>query len=207
MSVSRWIYVPLAAALMLAGGFWIVLWLAGVTLGFEAVAVWLLAGAALGFLLQHHNTRRAEALAAGEAFHEIEQRRTVALPAEFPTAFEFCRAAVAAAGPAEIIYEDAAGGRIIAKTNRGLDANPDEITFDLKRVTEILTEVEISVRPTLNTVIVANGESWIIAEEVVRSIKAATEKQLSQRLPPGAPKPAREEAAGERREPERVPAD
>ena len=207
MSVSRWIYVPLASALLLAGGFWILLWLAGVTLGFEAVAVWLLVGAALGFLLQHHNTRRAAALAAGEAFHEIEQRRIVALPAEFATAFEFCRAAVAAAGPAEIVFADAAAGEILARTDRGLDANPDEITFHLKSVTEILTEVEILVRPTLNPVIVASGESWLIAEELVRSIKAATEKRLSQRLPAGAPTPAREEAAGESREAERVPVD
>lgn len=207
MNISRWIYVPLLSALAFAGGIWILFWLAGVTLGFEAIAVWLLAGALLGFLLHGDNARRAHALAAGEAFHELEQRRTVALPAEFRTAFECCRAAVAAVGPAEIVFADAAGGEILARTSRGLDANPDEIRFTLKSVTDILTEVEIRVRPTLKTLLVGNGESWLIAENLARSVRAAADRRLSQRLSAGAPTPARDEAAGTPRDSTRVPVD
>jgi hypothetical protein len=102
---------------------------------------------------------------------DVRQRRTLVVLVNYEKAFELCREALLSLERGKIKTKDLQNGTI-----HGVNALDwktfwknkfwGTIDFNLKKINENLTEIEISIDPMMQTMIVSNGQSWKIAEDL-----------------------------------------
>jgi hypothetical protein len=99
--------------------------------------------------------------------------------------FELCKEAVSSLKRGKIKIVNPENGIIKAKTGINLWSFGDSINIKIAEITEHSSEVEIFVRPIVRTVLISNGESWKIAEQISDHLKNANleiiQKQLNVR--------------------------
>lgn len=101
----------------------------------------------------------------------IIQNRIITLLMTDESAFNLCKYAITDLN-AKINTENKEKGFIKAKTNTNFHSFGTEFTFNLNKITDNLTEVEIQTRPSVKTTIVDYGESLRIIEEITQYLKA-----------------------------------
>lgn len=165
MKISRYIKFPLI--------FGILVMLNSLFFSFEPSLYKLLSafsgGAFIGIILQiisNYKTRQTESEAAEDDFSTY-QNRTVSLLCEFDKAFDLCLESIEFLKKGKIELADKEQSIIKAKTGINLKSFGNLVEFKLKEITENLTEVEISTKPSVPTTLIDYGESLETVKKLV----------------------------------------
>lgn len=118
-------------------------------------------GAIIGIILQIYNDykiRETEVEATEEQF-ATHQTRRISLLCDFDEAFELCIKSIEDLKKGRIELTDHKNGLIKAKTGMSFNSFGNIIEFNLKAITEILTEIEISTKPFVSITLIDYGKS------------------------------------------------
>ena len=173
MKINRWIYTPFYIAVFFALNIFLFNWILGRPVDFESFVIWLIWGIFNGFLCLYISDVNARRISKGEdqrAF-SVKQDRSLVLLMSYEKAFNLCRESVVLIKRGKIKNENVINGTINAKSKISWDTWGEKIDFNLKKINENLTEVEIFVYPSVKTVIVSDGGGWKIAETICNFLK------------------------------------
>jgi hypothetical protein len=169
MRINRWIFVPLIFALSMGILFaWMDsnYWLGGLLYGFTL-------GAIEGLIIQLWSEYRTKSISRTkeEKDFSILQKRNIVLLLNLADAFNVCEESIEQLGNARIKYENRDDRFIKAKTKINFHSFGTEIKVNLTPLNDSLTEVEISTRPSLRTIVVDYGESLNVIEKMSSFLK------------------------------------
>ena len=161
MKRSIWIYFPLIITLFYV--------LPGILLGDSSSSIlfWLIYGAAVGFGTLIWTKYRAKKVTGNDKpeIYEPRQKRIFTVLLGYKKAFEVCRQAVDSLNPAQIKVENFSDGVLKFRTPYNWQTFGHNVTVNLKKLNENLTEIEISTVPIPRTVLVSSGYSWKVVED------------------------------------------
>ena len=182
MKISRYIKFPLI--------FGILVMLNSLFFSFEPTLYKLLTafsgGAVIGIVLQiisNYKTRQTESEAAEEDFATY-QTRTVSILCGFDDAFDLCLESVEQLKKGKIELADKEQGFIKAKTSMNLKSFGNTLEFKLKPITEKLTELQISTKPTVPTTLIDYGESLETIKKLIEFFNAQNIELNQKQLEP-----------------------
>lgn len=115
-----------------------------------------------------------------EAF-EVHHVRNVDLTLPYSTTFDLCIGGLHLMGGFSIQEEDRSSGEINAKAGRGFLVKPNQVTFHIKSVNDLLTHVEVSSKPLSRWAVVDFGKNLENVERIVgylRSHSIDSSKQM-----------------------------
>lgn len=171
MKINRWIYLPLYFGISWA----VIYFLVGFIKSWEGFVLYFIMGAGFGFAAQIWSHVSAKKISGGkdsEEIHKVRQNRKFTLLLSYEKSFELCRQAVQSLDPAKIKKTDFESGIITARTRMNWNSFGTLINFDLKKINQNLTEVEISTRPVIKSTLIDYGESWKVSEDICNYVKA-----------------------------------
>ena len=177
MKISRWIYVPLLFAVLYFLFTYFFASLSGIT-------YWLIYGTVMGSLTLYFSDRKVRKISKNSSdkrVFEVRQKREIVLLTDYEKAFALCRAAILSLKGYVINQEDLENGVIKAQGEVNWNFWGNKINFNLRKINKTLTEVEISVHPALKTTIISSGESWEIAEEIIKFL-SAKDAEINQKV-------------------------
>ncbi len=168
MKRSIWIYFPLIIILSYV--------LPRILFGDSSSSIlfWLIYGAAVGFGTLIWIKYKAKKVAGTDKpeIYEPRQKRTITVLLGYKKAFEVCRQAVDSLNPAQIKVENFSDGILKFRTPFHLHNFGHNVTVNLKKLTENLTEIEISTLPIPRIARVDSGYSWKIVEDFCNFVQA-----------------------------------
>ena len=168
MKRSIWIYFPLIIILSYV--------LPRILFGDSGLSIlfWLIYGAAFGFGLLIWNNYKAKKVAGTDnpEIYEPRQRRVITVLLDYQKAFKICRQAVDSLNPAKIKVENFSDGILKFRTPYNWHTFGHNVTVNLKKLNENLTEIEISTVPIPRTALISSGYSWKVVEDFCNFVKA-----------------------------------
>ncbi len=104
---------------------------------------------------------------------EVHHVRHVELRLPYDQAFDLCISSVNAVKKGKIRMEDRPQGRIEARAGLTWTSWGEVISFDLRRIDEDRTRVEVSSKPVLRTTLVDLGKNLENVEKIAGSLTLA----------------------------------
>jgi len=125
-------------------------------------------GVLTGFVIVALNDRLARRRSGidDEEIYKARQSRRVTVALDVSKALELCREAATSINGMKFRSVNQATQEVIARSSLKWDSFGNVITMSAVRLGEHLTEIQITTRPVLSTVIIGNGISWKEASEV-----------------------------------------
>jgi hypothetical protein len=174
MKISRWIYFPLIYTLIYVSLMCIFFLILGEPLLSFQFGLWLLNGLLISFVLLYFSYRKAKKLSNNtddERIHHVRQNRELVVLLDYEKAFNLCREAILSLRKGKIKSANPETGELKASCKLRWDLPRHKIEFNLKKINENLTEIELHVFPPWKTVVVSSGHSWKIAEDLTTYLK------------------------------------
>ncbi len=156
---------------IIAGAFFSLLW--GLSTGLiVGLFTGLLFGGLMALILGSLHIWSVRRMPYGEPEGAMEVRhlRRVELRLPYDQAFDLCLSSVRAVRKGKIRGKDRSLGRIEAKAGMTWTSWGEVISFDLRRVDENRTRVEVSSRPVLRTTLVDLGKNLENVERIAGSL-------------------------------------
>ena len=169
MKVSRWIYIPLFFGLCF--GFLSVI--SNNESSLNRFLFGFISGALMGLILQIWSYFRTKGISRmdNQSNFSTNQRRNLVVLLSFDKTFELCCESVESVKSAHIKSKNFVNGFIEAKTKMNFYSFGTEIIFNLKAVSESLTEIEVLARPVVKLTLVDYGQSLNTIEKIVIFLK------------------------------------
>lgn len=95
----------------------------------------------------------------GTTSTSVVQERDVDLELKMEDAFEFCKVATSTIKGTKITFEDLSRGVICAKTPLNISTWGDVIEFELRKITDEMTNVRVKSKPALATTVIDYGKN------------------------------------------------
>lgn len=168
MKRSIWIYFPLIIILAYV--------LPRILFGDSNLSIlfWLIYASAFGFGTLVWTKYKAKKVAGTDnpEIYEPRQRRIITVLLDYNKAFELCRQAVDSLNPAQIKVENISDGILKFRTPYNWHTFGHNVTINLKKLNENLTEIEIFTVPIPRTALISSGYSWKVVEDFCNFVKA-----------------------------------
>ncbi len=167
MKISRWIYFPLIIILAYVLPH---LLLNGSTL---EITIWLIYGTIFGFGMLWWSNYKARQVNETDnpEIYETRQHRTLTVLLNYEKTFKVCRQAVDSLDPAKIRIENPADGIIKFRTRMNWNSFGHNVTVNLKKINNSLTEIEILTVPIPRTALISSGYSYKCVEDFCRFVR------------------------------------
>ncbi len=179
MNFYRWVIFPLISAILLS----LSLGICFIAIGFPLIKFGFLlgfvTGGLIGFGLQLFNeyqTKRVFPKAFGNDF-EVGQNKTFTMFIGYDETVSLCLKFIKQNLKAKIKYQDYSSGVIEAKTKMGWKSDGNIISFEIRKITEDTTEIEVSTKPLLPTALADFGEGLKIVGNLTDFFQIENEKR------------------------------
>jgi hypothetical protein len=169
MRINRWIILPLLFAVSITiPAFFFTDRLTSGQILFK-----LCWGAVCGLALAAWNDIRARQRSGitDEEIYKVRQSRFVTVAGSIEKALELCREAATSIEGLKLRSVNEATKEVIARSRLKWETFGNVITMRASRVGENLTEIQITTRPILPTIIVDYGSAWEEANEVAKYLR------------------------------------
>ena len=106
-----------------------------------------------------------------EEIYKVRQSRSVTVALDVARALELCHEAATSINGMKLRSVNEATHEVIARSRLKWDSFGNLITMQAVRLGENLTEIHITTRPVLRTVIIGNGISWEETNDVAKYLR------------------------------------
>lgn len=178
MSLYRWVLFPLISAILLSISLGVCFMAIGYPLIKFGFLLGFITGAIIGFGLQLFNeykTRKVLPMAA-EGDFEVVQGKIFTMFTGYDETVALCMKFLEQNPEAKIKHNDKLMGKIEAKTKMGWNTNGNIMNFEIRKITEYATEIEVSTKPSFPTTLVDFGEGLEILEKLDNFFQSESEK-------------------------------
>ena len=164
MKISRYIYIPLIIGVLYS--------FIGVFSfdGFFPIGLYFIAGTLLGFGFLFYNDHKIKKIASKdnqEAF-KVRPQKNVIIFTHYDKAFDLCLDSLSVLGKGKIKKEDKTNGSIKFRTSMSWESFGHNITYEIKELTQVTTEVEIKSVPIPRTALLDYGEGFKHIEDIAK---------------------------------------
>lgn len=163
MKISRYIYIPFYTGASFALFNYLLL---GTPLD---QTLWnFILFAVFGFAMLFYNDYKARKLSGesiGDAY-KARQERTVLIFAAYEKAFNSCLDSISVLQKPKIKQKNKSEGIIEIKTGMNWNTFGNKVTYKLRKLTDISTEVELSIEPLVKTTLIDYGESFKLVSAI-----------------------------------------
>ena len=172
MKINRYIYIPFLT------GAWFVLFnylLLGTSPGHT---LWnFISFALFGFGILFYNDYRVKKITAesSEEAYSVRQKRNIIVFANYEKTFDLCLKSIDVLQKAKIKSENKSEGALKIQTGLNWHSFGNKITYELKKITDYTTEIQLNVDPLLRTTLVDYGESFRLVETLEKYFDSANE--------------------------------
>lgn len=147
------------------------------------VTIWLIYGTIFGFGMLLWSDYKARNLndTDNPEIYKPRQNRVFTVLLDYEKAFEICLEAIESLNPARIKLANLNDGVIKFRTRMNWHTFGHDVTVNLKKLNNNLTEIEISTVPIPSTALISAGYSYQCVEDFCRIIKekdAATNQKV-----------------------------
>ena len=136
---------------------------------FSGIAFGLFMSITLGWL--HHRSIKKMPFANSENQVGVHQMRTLRVKLPYETAFGLCKNSLRMIKKGTIQNENSSAGRIEAKAGMTWKTWGERISFDVRKISDRESEVEVSSRPIIRTTLVDYGKNLENVERILLYLK------------------------------------
>lgn len=163
MKISRYIYIPFYTGATFAFGNYLLL---GTSLNHTLFNFILFA--AFGFVMLFYSDCKSRKLGgkSNKDAYQARQNRTFLVFTNFDKTFDYCLDSISVLQKPKIKQKNKSEGIIEIKTGMNWNTFGNKVTYKLKKLTDVSTEVELTTEPIIRTVLIDNGESFKLVSAI-----------------------------------------